>query len=143
MPERFGSLEHARATFAELFDWYNERHYHSGIALLTPADVHLGRHAKIIDARQQVLDDAHRAHPERFVRGRPIHPSPPPVVWINPPATALASDQRGPQRDVAHPHELVAELPCARTAPRELAPADSPPTSARAEPRHVSETSAH
>jgi putative transposase len=140
MPERFGSLEDARATFADLFDWYNERHYHSGIALLTPADLHRGRHREIIEARQQVLDEAHHAHPERFVRGRPIHPSPPPVVWINPPATALASDQRGPQRDA---HDLVAELPCARTAPRDLASPDSPPTAARAEPRQVNGTTAH
>jgi transposase InsO family protein len=27
MPERFGSLEDARATFAALFDWYNNTHY--------------------------------------------------------------------------------------------------------------------
>jgi putative transposase len=43
IPERFGSLEDARSIFATLFDWYNNRHYHSGIALLTPADLHLGR----------------------------------------------------------------------------------------------------
>lgn len=89
MPERFGSLEHARSVCAALLDWYNERHYHSGIAFLTPADLHRGRHVPIIAARQRVLDAAHRHHPERFVRGRPRHPEPPPVVWINPPATAF------------------------------------------------------
>jgi putative transposase len=89
MPERFGSLEDARTFFATLFDWYNERHYHSGIALLTPADVHFGRAAAIITARQVVLDEAYAAHPERFVRHPPRHPTPPAVVWINPPAGAL------------------------------------------------------
>lgn len=89
MPERFGSLEDARVFFANLFDWYNERHYHSGIALLTPADVHFGRSAAIITARQVVLDDAYAEHPERFVRHPPRHATPPAVAWINPPAGAL------------------------------------------------------
>jgi putative transposase len=89
MPERFGSLEDARSFYATLFDWYNERHYHSGIALLTPADVHFGRAAAIITARQVVLDEAYAQHPERFVRHPPRHPTPPAVAWINPPAGAL------------------------------------------------------
>jgi putative transposase len=85
MPERFGSLEHARAFFAELFDWYNEHHCHSGIALLTPADVHHGRAADIVAARQSALDAAYARHPERFVRQAPRHPMPAAAVWINPP----------------------------------------------------------
>jgi putative transposase len=89
MPERFGSLEDARTFFATLLDWYNEHHYHSGIALLTPADVHLGRAPAIIAARQLVLDAAYAQYPERFVRNAPRHPTPPAVAWINPPAGAL------------------------------------------------------
>ncbi len=89
MPERFGSLEDARTTSHALFDWYNERHYHSSIALVTPADLHHGRAPRIIAARQRVLDVAYRNHPERFVRGAPTHPTPPTTVWINPPATAF------------------------------------------------------
>lgn len=89
MPERFGSLEDARAFFTTLFAWYNARHYHSGIALLTPADLHHGRAAAIITARQLALDAAYALHPERFVRHPPRHPTPPPVAWINPPASAL------------------------------------------------------
>lgn len=89
MPERFGSLEDARAFFASLLDWYNERHYHSGIALLTPADVHHGRAPEIIAARQHVLDAAYAAHPDRFVRQPPRHRTPPAVAWINPPTGAL------------------------------------------------------
>lgn len=88
MPERFGGTEDGRAFFTSLFDWYNERHYHSGIALLTPADLHFGRASDIITARQVVLDQAYAEHPERFARP-PCHPTPPAVVWINPPAGAL------------------------------------------------------
>ena len=38
-PERFGSLEDARAHCRPFFAWYNEEHYHSSLALFTPADV--------------------------------------------------------------------------------------------------------
>lgn len=89
MPERFGCLEDARVTSHELFAWYNERHYHSSIALVTPSDLHHGRAPRIIAARQHVLDVAYREHPERFVQGAPLHPNPPTTVWINPPTTAF------------------------------------------------------
>jgi len=87
MPDRLGSLEHARQVMRALVDWYNDEHYHLGLALLHPADVHYGRAADIIAARQRVLDAAHAAHPERFVRGRPVQKAPPPAAWINPPPT--------------------------------------------------------
>ena len=58
-----------------------------GLALMHPADVHHGRTADIVAARQRVLDAAHAAHPERFVTGRPIQKAPPPAAWINPPST--------------------------------------------------------
>src|SRR6185369_4975959 len=41
-PDRFGSIEDARAFCLRFFDWYNNEHYHSGIALMTPATVHDG-----------------------------------------------------------------------------------------------------
>lgn len=88
IPDRFGSLEDARATFTALFGWYNDRHYHSGIALLTPRDVHFGDAATIVKARQRALDAAYARHPERFARP-PTHPALPEVSWINPPAATL------------------------------------------------------
>lgn len=84
-PARFGSIEDARATCGQLFRWYNGEHYHSGIALLTPAAVHYGTATAIIAQRQIALDAAYLANPERFVNKPPKHPALPEAVWINPP----------------------------------------------------------
>ena len=84
-PRRFGSLEDARAFCQKLFDWYNNEHYHSGIALMTPFTVHYG-HAKVCNQkRQAVLTKAFQQHPERFVSGPPETLQLPDKVWINPP----------------------------------------------------------
>lgn len=42
-PDRFGSIEDARTFCQTFFSWYNTKHYHSGLSLLTPEDVHYGR----------------------------------------------------------------------------------------------------
>jgi putative transposase len=85
MPDQLGSVEHARQVIRALADWYNEDHFHVGLALLHPVDVHYGRAAEIVAARQRVLDEALARHPERFVRGRPVQKPPPAAAWINPP----------------------------------------------------------
>jgi len=85
-PERFGSIEHARAFSQTFFPWYNTKHYHSGLGLLTPEDVHYGRASRIIEARQEVLLAVYEKHPERF-RGRLPKPIPlPQEAWINKPS---------------------------------------------------------
>ena len=84
-PDRFGSLEDARAFCREFFSWYNTCHRHSGIGLLTPVDVHAGRAAEVTAARAVTLSQAYEAHPERFVRHAPRPPALPTAVWINPP----------------------------------------------------------
>ena len=66
-PQRFGSLEDARAWSRSFFPWYNEHHYHSGLGLLTPATVHYGLHPAVHDQRQRVLNAAFADHPERFL----------------------------------------------------------------------------
>lgn len=86
-PDRFGSLVDARQWAREFFAWYNHEHRHSGIGLLRPAMVHGGQMVEQVAARQQVLDEAYAAHPERFVRGCPRPPEVPAAVWINPPST--------------------------------------------------------
>jgi len=84
-PSRFGSQQDARTWASRFFAWYNHEHYHTGLALLTPADVHFNRTQAVLQKRQNVLQAAYERTPERFVKGRP-HPQPlPHAVWINPP----------------------------------------------------------
>ena len=84
-PRRFGSFEDARAFCRVFFPWYNTEHRHSGIALMTPDDVHHGRAPQILVARQTALAAAYAAHPERFVSKAPVPAKLPESVWINPP----------------------------------------------------------
>ena len=84
-PDRFGTIEDARNHCKGFFDWYNTGHHHSGIAMLTPHDVHHGLADQRTAQRAAVLAAAHLAHPERFVRGAPVTHAPPREVWINPP----------------------------------------------------------
>ena len=84
-PARFGSIEDARAFAVDFFEWYNEQHHHSGISLLTPSALHHGHAPAVLAQRQNVLDAAYLAHPERFVKHPPqSHPAPI-EVWINKP----------------------------------------------------------
>jgi putative transposase len=84
-PERFGSIEDARSFCRRYFHWYNHKHRHSGIGMMTPASVHEGRAEAIYEARQVVLDLAFQSHPERFTKGRPKPPALPGPAWINRP----------------------------------------------------------
>ena len=86
-PGRFGYQQDAVSYCRGFFHWYNHEHYHSGIAMLTPAMVHDGSADNVLAKRQQVLDTAYDAHPERFVSKPPTPPRQPNAVWINPPLT--------------------------------------------------------
>lgn len=84
-PTRFGSLMDARGWSQDFFSWYNNDHYHTGLNLMTPAMVHYGLADTVRDQRNQVLQVAYAAHPERFVRGLPMISELPREVWINQP----------------------------------------------------------
>ena len=84
-PDRFGSIQDARAFCAEFFDYYNHHHRHSGIALHTPASMHFGTADDVQDARTHVLDAAYAANPRRFCNRRPTPPKLPTIAWINKP----------------------------------------------------------
>ncbi len=86
-PQRFDSIEHARAFCREFFGWYNHQHRHSGIGLMTPATVHYGHAEQTHTQRARVLDAAYAATPERFVRRAPTPPPIPVAAWINKPDT--------------------------------------------------------
>jgi len=84
-PQRFGSIEDARLFCRNFFDWYNHRHKHSGIAFLTPEQMHYGLEKDVISRRQQVLMAAFEANKHRFKWKMPCVQRPPTHVWINPP----------------------------------------------------------
>jgi len=86
-PERFGSIEDARSFCRTFFTWYNTEHHHSGIAMLTPENVHYNSHQEVLNARSSTLVKAFQLHPERFVKGVPLVKKVPSMVWINKPNT--------------------------------------------------------
>jgi putative transposase len=98
-PDRFGSLQDARVHCQEFFHWYNHEHHHSGIGLLTPAVVHSGQSQTWMDKRQQVLNVAYQAHPERFVRHAPKLPELALEVWINAPVKTVETPQSDAQTE--------------------------------------------
>ena len=112
-PGRFGSEQHGiesaelhgRAWLGDFFDWHNEDHHHSGLALFTPSDVFHGRVEVVAATRQAALDAAYASHPERFPHGPPRVPRPPSIVCINP-LTA----------DVVPVSQLVGRTECAERA---------------------------
>lgn len=98
-PERFGSLEDARAFCSAFFSWYNYQHCHSGIAFLAPATVHYGRADQVLQQRQQALDEAYAKTPHRFTKRPPQVQRPPVEVWINPPLPVTTAETPRPQPD--------------------------------------------
>ncbi len=94
-PDRFDGLDHAQSISQTLFTWYNNAHHHSGLRYLTPADVHYGRAAAILEVRHHTRLAAYAAHPERFVSGPPRKEMLPSAVFINPPTNAPRQDAPG------------------------------------------------
>lgn len=86
-PERFGSIQDARAFCQDFFAWYNKAHRHSGIAMTTPEQTHYGLADEIIQHRKTVLSAAFEKHPNRFKNKMPVPEKLPEAVWINPPST--------------------------------------------------------
>lgn len=84
-PERFGSFEDAQSFCRNFFDWYNNVHRHSGLQMLTPADVHFKRSEQRLKKRHEVMLSVYEQNPNRFVAGTPKQKELPNEVWINPP----------------------------------------------------------
>ncbi len=88
-PARFAGLSEAEDCCREYFVWYNEEHYHTGIALLTPSQVHYKEAEAVLTKRQATLDAAFAQCPERFRKGHPQVSRLPEMVFINCPAEAV------------------------------------------------------
>jgi putative transposase len=86
-PDRFGSIQDSRAFCGPFFNWYNKEHRHSGIALMTPEQVHYGLTQTVLDFRSQVLSEAFQKNPNRFKGTMPKPFELPEAVWINKPST--------------------------------------------------------
>ena len=84
-PKRFNSLAEAREFCRSFFNWYNEKHYHSGIGFLTPESVHYDFADRILDDRKKVLLEAFEQNPKRFRSIKPKLINLPRSVWINKP----------------------------------------------------------
>jgi len=65
-PMRFGSIEDARCFWRDFFTWDNQEHRHSGIGLITPAQLHYGLASHVVPQREQVLKAPFEANPARF-----------------------------------------------------------------------------
>jgi putative transposase len=74
-PQRFGSIEDARAFCRRFFTLYNQEHRHSGIASQTLADLHHGRARALQPRRAATLDLAYLSHRERSMRQPPQPPA--------------------------------------------------------------------
>lgn len=88
-PERFGSLEEARAFCRTFFQWYNHQHRHGEIGYHTPTTVHHGQ------AEQVKLQQARSSRrPTPCIRSAssatfPMLPALPRPAFINPPEEVL------------------------------------------------------
>jgi putative transposase len=86
-PGRFGSIQDAKSFCQPFFNWYNKEHRHSGIALMTPEQVHYGMAKHVHQYRALVLEAAFEKNPNRFKGKVPAPKLPPKAAWINKPST--------------------------------------------------------
>ena len=69
-PGSFTSLDHARTWFADFVDNYNYGHLHSGLDYVTPIQAHTGEALEIYQRRNQTLQAARIANPNRWTTNR-------------------------------------------------------------------------
>jgi len=62
----FATLEEARNWVLTFVDWYNNRHCHSALKFVTPAQRHDGREKALLEQRRRVYQAAKARHPERW-----------------------------------------------------------------------------
>lgn len=62
----FESLDQAKTWVEKFVNWYNNKHYHSGIRWVTPASRHIGEDSEILKNRKQVYEQAKASNPIRW-----------------------------------------------------------------------------
>ena len=89
-PKFFADLAHARQWFSGFVHWYNTEHRHSAIGYVAPQARHEGSDLALFATRNETLNAARKAHPERFGKRVSIQ-SAPRIVVLNPIPTKAAS----------------------------------------------------
>jgi len=96
--EAFSSIEGARNWVAGFVSWYNGRHRHSALNMVTPNQRHRGEDREILVRRRQLYESARAEHPERW-SGKIRNWSRPGSVHLNRPKkheTPLRSEKLSP-----------------------------------------------
>jgi len=89
----FVGLEAARDWVQNFVEWYNNKHRHSKINFVTPAQRHRGEDKVILEHRKLVLERKREADPLRWSRGvRNCQPAGP--VSLNPEKESINSEQK-------------------------------------------------
>lgn len=65
-PNNFDKIEVGRAYFKNYFNEYNYINRHSGIQFLTPAQRHYGEEKKILEVRNQLVENFKNKNPHRY-----------------------------------------------------------------------------
>ncbi len=84
-PDRFLSLNDADKYLDLFYKWYNKKHYHSGIKMLTPASVHYGNQNETVSKRNMIMEKAKQKNPERFFGKKKSYGTFKEPVYINKP----------------------------------------------------------
>jgi len=135
-PGYFTGVLHARGWLEPFFDWHNNQHQHSGLALFTPAEVFFGRVAVVHAVRQDALNAAYALHPARFPNGPPKAALPPAQVHINPLEALVVSvedDTQPRANDTTNPSSLLTS-PTVTNPKRSHAAEKTPPHDAQPKP---------
>ncbi len=79
----FDSIETAREWVAVFQHWYNEKHKHSCLKFVSPAQRHRGEDTAILERRTALYKTAKKLHPERWA-GTTRDWTPEKTVYLNP-----------------------------------------------------------
>ena len=81
----FADIHQARQWVHTFVNWYNNKHHHSGIKFVTPAQRHNGQDQIILQNRQSIYEAAKLARPDRWRNRSTRNWERPTQVWLNPP----------------------------------------------------------